>query len=79
MNEKTREEVNRLLNDATYGRYAGKHNHEVRMGALLADKGDRIISAIEYDQLVDALNTLNNTGSYEGCLIWRNAEANPLE
>jgi hypothetical protein len=37
------------------------------------------IDMMQYIQLVDALNTHNKTGSYEGCIIWKNAEANPLE
>ena len=79
MNQTTIEEVTRLLNDAPYASYIGEHVAEVRRGALLEDRTEDKITVVEYVQLMDALNTHLEIGSYEGCLIWRNAEANPLE
>lgn len=79
MNDKTRIEVNELLNAVTYASYTGKYKDDVRRGALLKDKETGAITTLEYVQALDALNTHLDTGSYEGCLIWRNAEANPLE
>lgn len=79
MNDKTRAEVNELLDIVTYASYVGKHRKEVRRGAVLKDKETGKITILQYDQVMDALNTHFDTGSYEGCLIWRNAEANPLE
>ena len=77
MNQTTIEEVTRLLNDATYGRDSGKYDHEQRMRFLLDSRNEGQLSLMEYAQLVDALNTQLETGGYEGCIIWRNAEANP--
>lgn len=78
MNETTRNEVIRLLDDATYASYTGKYRDEARRGALNQSKEEGKINVMEYVQLMDALNTQLETGSYEGCIIWRNAEANPL-
>ena len=79
MDEITKAEVIRLLNDATYGAGNGDQTYPMRMALLEQSHGNGEIQTMHYIQLVDAVNTQNKTGSYEGCIIWRNAEANPLQ
>jgi len=74
MNEATRNKVTSLLNAATFGGF----EYQQRMAML--DMKHRLgdFPTVHYMQLVDAVNTQHQTGSYEGCIIWRNAEAKPL-
>jgi hypothetical protein len=74
MNQKTQDEVDQLLYDATFEGYAPDKRRELISN--FCQRGN--ISLMEYMQLLDAVNTHIKTGSYEGCIIWRNAAANPL-
>ena len=74
MNEATRNKVTSLLNDATFG----SHPYDSRMAMLDMKHRLNDFPTVHYCQLVDAVNTQHKTGSYEGCIIWRNAEASPL-
>lgn len=75
MNIATRNEVTRLLRDATL---EGKP-YATQMKMLNEMHRSGTIPMAEYLQLVDATNIHNTTGSYSGCIIWKNAAANPIE
>ena len=74
MNQATRDKVTLLLDKATFSGFEYKQ----RMGKLATMHSLNDISTAHYMQLVNAVNTQHQTGSYEGCIIWRNAEVNPL-
>ena len=74
MNAKTKITVKQLLHDATFE----GDSYTDRMRRLNELKESALIGVVEYLQLVDAVNTHENNGNYEGCIIWRNAENNPL-